>query len=149
MLTEEIAKPTQLRLEVSNSKPAGGCAVITLETSAGAPADGYSVKASSNSVMITGNDPRGTLFGAGYLLRHLRMERQVLTVRRQSANLHLPALSVARPPAWLPVQGQCLRWLDARAIRLINWPGGDSDYLHQWTNGELCVGLGFAAGGQD
>jgi hypothetical protein len=32
---------------------------------------------------------------------------------------------------------------------LINWPGGDGDYLHQWANGERCVGLGFAAGGQD
>jgi len=34
MLTAEIAKRTQLRREVSNSKPAGGRAVIALETPA-------------------------------------------------------------------------------------------------------------------
>ena len=79
MLTEEIAKRTQIRLEVSSSKPSGR-PVIALETLARGPADGYTVKAGGNSVVITGNDPRGTLFGAGYLLRHLRMERQILTV---------------------------------------------------------------------
>ena len=79
MLTEEIAKRTQIRLEVTSSKPANGRPVIALETSARGEADGYSVKTSGNGVVITGNDPRGTLFGAGYLLRHLRMERQVLT----------------------------------------------------------------------
>jgi hypothetical protein len=80
MLTEEIAKRTQIRLEVTNSAPASGRPVIALETSARGPADGYQVKAIGKGVAISGNDPRGTLFGAGYLLRHLRMERQVLTV---------------------------------------------------------------------
>src|SRR5436305_1833589 len=80
ILTEEIAKRTQIRLEVTNSKPAAGRPVIALEMLSRGPADGYSVKSSGISVVIAGNDPRGTLFGAGYLLRHLRMERQVLSV---------------------------------------------------------------------
>ena len=92
MLSEEIAKRTQLRLEVTGSAPAAGRPVIALGMASelgsrtnGLPApmqgaDGYRVKAGASGVVIAGNDPRGTLFGAGYLLRHLRMERQVLEV---------------------------------------------------------------------
>jgi hypothetical protein len=92
MLSEEIAKRTQLRLEVTSTAPADGRPAIALGTQAelgsrasGLPApvpgaDGYRVKAGANGVVIAGNDARGTLFGAGYLLRHLRMERQVLEV---------------------------------------------------------------------
>jgi hypothetical protein len=65
---------------VTNSTPASGRPIIALATSARGPADGYRVKASGSGIAITGNDPRGTLFGAGYLLRHLSVERQVLTV---------------------------------------------------------------------
>jgi Glycosyl hydrolase family 20, domain 2 len=91
MLSEEIAKRTQIRLEIAHAAP-GDRPVIALGTAAelgpraaGLPAatagaDGYRVKAGANGVVIAGNDGRGTLFGAGYLLRHLRMERQVLEV---------------------------------------------------------------------
>ncbi|MGH9665838.1 MAG: glycoside hydrolase family 20 zincin-like fold domain-containing protein, partial [Bryobacteraceae bacterium] len=80
MLTEEIAKRTQIRLPVRNSA-AEGRPVIALGVaaelagrvnglSAATPgADGYRVKAGQNGVVIAGNDPRGALFGAGYLLR--------------------------------------------------------------------------------
>jgi hypothetical protein len=92
MLTEEIAKRTQIRLPIAETAPAGAGATIALGTAAelgprasGLPAapagaDGFRVKASANGVVIAGNDPRGTLFGAGYLLRHLRMDRQTLEV---------------------------------------------------------------------
>jgi hypothetical protein len=91
MLSEEIAKRTQIRLEIAHAAP-GDRPVIALGTAAelgpraaGLPAatagaDGYRVKAGANGVVIAGNDGRGTLFGAGYLLRHLRMGRQVLEV---------------------------------------------------------------------
>ncbi|MGO9257363.1 MAG: glycoside hydrolase family 20 zincin-like fold domain-containing protein [Bryobacteraceae bacterium] len=92
MLTEEVARRTQIRLEVTHSAPSSDRPVIALGTAselgpraAGLPAastgaDGYRVKAGANGVVIAGNDARGTLFGAGYLLRHLRMERQVVEV---------------------------------------------------------------------
>src|SRR5260370_4662567 len=92
MLSEEIAKRTQIRLEVIGGAPAAGRTVIALglaselgSRASGLPAaiegpDGYRVKAAPNGVVIAGNDARGTLFGAGFLLRRLRMERQVLAV---------------------------------------------------------------------
>src|SRR6266853_4211151 len=91
MLSEEIAKRTQIRLEVTNVAAAGrpvialGLASELGSRANGLPAaaqgpDGYRVKAGANGVVIAGNDARGTLFGAGFLLRRLRMERQVLTV---------------------------------------------------------------------
>jgi hypothetical protein len=79
MLTEEIAKRTQIRLPIVSSAPAN-VAAIELKTVASAGADGYRVKVTGKRVVVNGNDPRGTLFGAGYLLRHLRMERQILEV---------------------------------------------------------------------
>jgi len=91
-LTEEIAKRTQIRLPISASVPAGNRPFIAIGTAselgvrvAGIPAakagaDGYRVKVNANNIVIAGNDPRGVLFGAGYLLRHLHMERQILEV---------------------------------------------------------------------
>jgi hypothetical protein len=79
MLTEEIAKRTQIRLPIVSSAPAN-VAAIELKTVGSAGADGYRVKVTGKRVVVNGNDPRGTLFGAGYLLRHLRMERQILEV---------------------------------------------------------------------
>ncbi len=110
MLSEEIAKRTQIRLEVRRTAPADGPAIV-LGTAAelgaraaGLPAvtagaDGYRVKAVANGVTIAGNDARGTLFGAGYLLRHLRMERQVLEVD--------DGLSVSTAPRY-PLRGHQL-----------------------------------------
>ncbi len=92
MLTEEIAKRTQIRLPVTSEPTAAGRPVIGLGTvaelgvrasalpAATAGADGYRVKAGESAVVIAGNDARGTLFGAGWLLRRLHMDRQVLEV---------------------------------------------------------------------
>ena len=41
-------------------------------------ADGYRVRAIDGVVLVAGNDARGTLFGAGALLRNLRMDRDRL-----------------------------------------------------------------------
>ena len=101
MLTEEIAKRTQIRLPVEHAAPAGrpaialgtaaelGARVAGLPAAA-AGADGYRVKAGAGGVTIAGNDARGTLFGAGYLLRHLRMERQTLEVDDSLATASAP-----------------------------------------------------------
>ena len=75
MLTEEIARRTQVRLAVAAQT---GGAAIRLETSGAGPADGFHITSGAGGITITGNDARGTLFGAGWLLRHLRMERQVV-----------------------------------------------------------------------
>jgi hypothetical protein len=77
MLTEEVAKRTQIRLPIAAAPPAG-TPFIALSVHPQSPADGYRVTASANSVSIDGNSPRGALFGTGYLLRRLHMERQVL-----------------------------------------------------------------------
>ncbi len=78
MLTEEIAKRTQIRLEVASAALAGRPAITLGVAPTHGKADGFSVQANGNGIAIIGNDPRGALFGAGWLLRHLRMERQVL-----------------------------------------------------------------------
>ena len=80
MLTEEITKRTQVRLAVVASAPPGAVSVIALTVAPGPGPDGYRVQASARGVSIVGHDARGALFGAGYLLRHLRMERQVVEV---------------------------------------------------------------------
>src|SRR5207248_1207814 len=41
-------------------------------------ADGYRVQTIDGVVVVSGNDPRGTLFGAGALLRKLHMDRDRL-----------------------------------------------------------------------
>src|SRR5215469_4108915 len=82
MLTEEIFKRTQLRLEIRTAAQSGAPAIVVgtsaeLGSSANglptpvAGADGYRVAVVGDRVVVAGNDPRGTLFGTGYLLRHL------------------------------------------------------------------------------
>ena len=96
MLTEEIEKRTQLRLKIVPQLPADGPAVVigrarNLKAShleAGqnipqtGPADGFSIFSSRSGtrpvVVVAGNDDRGTVFGAGYLLRNLHMGVQRL-----------------------------------------------------------------------
>jgi hypothetical protein len=97
-LLEEVAKRTQIRLAVQNSWPAGPTPVIAigqtpaLQSLAGsrlnrlpaAPAgrEGFRVQEVGDGVIVAGNDERGVLFGVGWLLRQLRMERgRVLEAR--------------------------------------------------------------------
>jgi hypothetical protein len=83
MLVEEIEKRTRIRLAVSERAPASGPAIViggrpTIAAVAGA--DGYRVQVANGSVLLAGNDPRGTLFAAGALLRNLQMDRDALSV---------------------------------------------------------------------
>lgn len=92
MLVEEVEKRTQVRWEVVQTAPAEAKAYIGIsEHSAGrysrelsaAPklsgAEGYRVLSVTGhgapAVLVLGNDPRGTLFGVGKLLRNLRMRK--------------------------------------------------------------------------
>src|SRR5947199_5973138 len=75
MLAEEIEKRTRIRLGVSDRAPASGPAIVIggRPAIAAVPgADGYRVQVANGSVLLAGNDPRGTLFAAGALLRHLQ-----------------------------------------------------------------------------
>jgi hypothetical protein len=75
MLSEEIEKRTRIRIPMSDKSGTGPN--ILLGHLSG-PADGYRLKISGSTINITGNDPRGTLFGAGALLRHLHMDRDIV-----------------------------------------------------------------------
>jgi len=91
VLVEEVQKRTQMKLPLRNAMPAGGTPAIVVGTSAklagvaGAPVarmigaprgdEGFRVQAIDGNVIVAGNDARGMLFGVGYLLRNMRMER--------------------------------------------------------------------------
>jgi Glycosyl hydrolase family 20, domain 2 len=90
MLADEIEKRTRIRLPVGD-RPSPGPEILVGEeanlraiarqmTPAPKGAEGYRVQTLGNKVVIAGNDPRGTLFGIGALLRNLRMERDILEV---------------------------------------------------------------------
>ena len=83
------------------------------------------MKAGANGVVIAGNDARGTLFGAGWLLRRLHMERQVLEV---DDNLHVttaPRYPLRGHQLGYRPKGQHLRRLDAGAVGAVHpRPGG-------------------------
>ena len=108
MLTEEIAKRTQLQLRVAPSADSAKPAIV-LAVAAELPiADSYRVVREGSQIRITGHDPRGVLFGAGYLLRHLHMERQILEAPDDLSVTSAPALSLARPSTRLSSEGQHL-----------------------------------------
>jgi hypothetical protein len=81
MLSEEIAKRTQLRLSVAVSGPPSGAAIV-LGTGNTLGPEGFSLTSSPEGtppvVTIQGSDDRGVIYGAGYLLRRFRMGRQKL-----------------------------------------------------------------------
>src|SRR6476659_676577 len=83
MLTEAIEKRTRIRLAVAERAPASGATIVlggrpTIPAVAGA--DGYRVEVANGSVILAGNDRRGTLFAAGALLRNLRMDRDSVEI---------------------------------------------------------------------
>lgn len=76
MMAEEVEKRTQIRLKTSTV--ADGSAITLKLDPAVASAEGFSIAADARGVTVTGHDDRGVVFGAGYLLRQLRMGRQRL-----------------------------------------------------------------------
>jgi glycosyl hydrolase family 20 len=87
MLIEEVGKRTQLRLPRLSQPPGEGSPFISIGRAAikgGSKAplkrEGYQIETAGNTVRITGNDPRGVLFGVGHLLRILRMTTRRITL---------------------------------------------------------------------
>ncbi len=103
VLVEEVQKRSQLSWAIRTQLPAPGVPAILVglaeslrvllpgkDIPDGGPADGYrlstAVQAGIPRLVIQGNDLRGVLFGAGYLLRQLEIaKRQVLL--REELNL--------------------------------------------------------------
>ncbi len=99
MLVEEVEARTRIRWPIQDETPAGDGPVVTIETAADLPPEGYRVRTEPASVVITGNRSRGILYGAGRLLRELRMSRDRVV---------LPGgLNVASAPK-LPIRGHQL-----------------------------------------
>ncbi|HEV3202043.1 MAG TPA: hypothetical protein VGZ73_29295 [Bryobacteraceae bacterium] len=89
MLVDEVEKRTRIRLTVTETLPSTGTAILVGQqlgrftnrlTPAVPGADGYRIQVIDGTVLVVGNDARGTLFGVGALLRRLRMERDALEV---------------------------------------------------------------------
>ena len=93
LLQDEIAKRTRIRLPIGSHYALPAPAILLGQENelrgmapslvgqlvAAAPGgDGYRVQSIGNAIVIAGNDARGTLFGAGWLLRKLRMERDII-----------------------------------------------------------------------
>lgn len=95
-LVEEVEKRSQVRFRTAGSLPGDAPAIIlgtNDQVAALAPslarrlipaptgAEGFRVQVIENNVVVAGNDDRGVLFGAGYLLRHLKMQRgRIVTI---------------------------------------------------------------------
>jgi hypothetical protein len=76
MLVEEIEKRTQLRLKVVAEAPAGVPAIY-IKVAGGKP-ESFTLTSTATSVVVSGSDDRGVVFGTGYLLRQFHMSRQRL-----------------------------------------------------------------------
>jgi hypothetical protein len=118
VLKEEIERRTWSRLEVRETMPAGGCAIVLGDRPAvarlagglasklpAAPpgAEGYSLAAFEDAgrpvALIAGNGPAGALYGAGRFLRSLEMRRNRIVLPE--------ALSVSTSPR-IPLRGHQL-----------------------------------------
>jgi len=98
LLVEEVEKQSQIRWEVRSDYSGKEVAIVLgqesllkgipglkLDGSNGGAAEGFHLRVNrggeASSVTIVGNDPRGVLYGAGYLLRQLHMARGHVSVR--------------------------------------------------------------------
>lgn len=83
MLVEEVARRSWVQWHIADAPPADNSPVITIQRGRG-PAEGYRLQAdlhgSRAMVVITGNDPRGVLYGVGGLLRTLEIARERVTL---------------------------------------------------------------------
>jgi glycosyl hydrolase family 20 len=87
MLADEIEHRTRIRLPIAEHWPGSAPTIFLGRESQlramhampviapAAGADGYRIQIEGNTIAVLGNDARGTLFGAGALLRRLRMAR--------------------------------------------------------------------------
>lgn len=76
MLREEVERRSGAHWEIGKGTEAGGVPSVVLRQMKGGPAEGFTIQAQKEGVSIDGNDERGVMFGAGRLLRELRMTRR-------------------------------------------------------------------------
>ena len=101
-LIEELEKRSGIRLKESTSWPEGK-PVIAIKSAGTMHAEGFRIYVQTPAgaapiVWIIGADPRGTLFGAGYLLRKMDWAK---------GKLSLDALDITTAPAY-PIRGHQL-----------------------------------------
>ena len=94
MLHEEISKRTQLRLKIVTVRDKAPAAIV-INAPNGGPADGFELTTSADTATITGSDDRGTIFGAGMLLRKLDMGRRGVSVETGLSLKTAPKTKVA------------------------------------------------------
>ncbi|MHC4258917.1 MAG: glycoside hydrolase family 20 zincin-like fold domain-containing protein [Planctomycetota bacterium] len=113
MLSDEIARRTGIRLEITDSMPNPGASAIvlgrgdTVKPTLSPPeglklptkAEGYAIWAANNKVYLVGRDDRGSLFAAGRLIRLLTMSKDRIGVP--------PDLRLASAPEF-PIRGHQL-----------------------------------------
>ena len=109
MLVEEVEKRTQIRWEIRTNLPAESVPVVGVgsETAlgntprpvgrcSGCVAEGFQFRVDTKfsargpSTWVVGNDPRGTLYGVGYLLRQLHMTRGKITIADDLSLISIP-----------------------------------------------------------
>jgi len=83
VIADEIERRTQLRLKTVAEKSPGRAAIVITNAQVGAR-EGFTVSTTSAgaaiAATIAGNDDRGVIFGAGFLLRQFHMGRQRLEI---------------------------------------------------------------------
>ena len=96
MLLDEVEKRTHIRWQTATTWPASGTPVIAVAPlrllpafagkveigEATKAAEGFHIRSDAGhpAIFVIGNDERGVLFGVGYLLRHLRMEKDKVAI---------------------------------------------------------------------
>src|SRR5262245_36362713 len=102
MLVEEVARRSWVEWKTSDSLPKDDRPAIVVGPAAAVrrlvpavPAkevgkEGYRVGVSGSTVYVAGDDPRGTLFGVGRLLRELRVGREKVTLPAGFATASAP-----------------------------------------------------------
>src|SRR5271157_1661079 len=112
LLADEIEHRTRIRLPIADRWPASAPVIFLGREShlrpihpsstlipPAAGAEGYRIQTEGDAILVIGNDARGTLFGAGALLRRLHMDRGTLDAP--------DALRVASAPKY-PLRGHQL-----------------------------------------
>jgi hypothetical protein len=104
MLVEEIEKRTQLRLKISSDAPPGspaiylGLAGAVRKFAPSIPSTGsaesFTLVSTDRTVVVSGADDRGVVFGTGALLRHFHMARQRLDLDADLNVTSAPKLAV-------------------------------------------------------
>lgn len=74
LLVDRVECNSRIRLACASRPPSLG-SWIELRIAGRGPVDGYAIEADDRSVVVTGNDGRGLLYGVGRLLRELRTDR--------------------------------------------------------------------------